>query len=55
MEMHTRQPVRGKIRGAVNRNDMRMMMLRAMLKSPIMPFLFNPRAWFREATHPGDC
>jgi hypothetical protein len=53
MEMQTSQPVRWKIRGALNRKDMRMT-LKAMLKSSLMLFLLNPHAWFREAKHPGD-
>jgi len=53
MEMQTTQPVRWKIRGALSRKDMKMV-LKATLKVSIMCFLLNVRAWFREAGHPGD-
>lgn len=53
MEMQTSKPVRWKIRGAVSRKDIRLM-LKVMIKSSVLPFLFNPRAWFRDPAHPGD-
>ncbi|MBP1684383.1 MAG: hypothetical protein H6Q33_526 [Deltaproteobacteria bacterium] len=53
MEMQTSQPVRWKIRGALSRKDMKMV-LKAMLKLSILSFLVNVRAWFREPLHPGD-
>jgi hypothetical protein len=53
MEMQTSQPVRWKIRGALSRKDMKMV-LKAMLKLSVFAFLMNVRAWFREPMHPGD-
>ena len=53
MEMQTSQPVRWKIRGALSRKDMKMV-LKAMLKLSVLSFLINVRAWFREPLHPGD-
>ncbi len=53
MEMQTSKPVRWKIRGAVSRKDIRLM-LKAMIKSSMLPFICNPRAWFRDPNHPGD-
>jgi len=53
MEMQTSQPVRWKIRGALSRKDMKMV-LKAMLKLSVVAFLMNVRAWFREPIHPGD-
>ncbi len=53
MEMQTSQPVRWKIRGALSRKDMKML-LKAMLKLSVLSFLVNVRAWFREPAHPGD-
>ena len=53
MEMQTSQPVRWKIRGALSRKDMKMV-LKAMLKLSVLAFLMNVRAWFREPAHPGD-
>jgi len=53
MEMNTTQPVRWKIRGCLSHKDLRMIM-KAMFKPTVLPFLLNPRAWFRSPTHPGD-
>ncbi|MFN8626212.1 MAG: hypothetical protein U0587_09575 [Candidatus Binatia bacterium] len=53
MEMQTSKPVRWKIRGAMSRKDMKML-LKAMLKLSILSFLVNVRGWFREPGHPGD-
>ncbi len=53
MEMQTTQPVRWKIRGAVSRQDI-LIILKAMLTMSVMSFVFRIRSWFRPATHPGD-
>jgi len=53
MEMRTTEPVRWKIRGGLSHKDLRMI-LKAMLKFSILPFVLNPRAWFRQPEHPGD-
>ncbi|MFQ5665429.1 MAG: hypothetical protein ACE5I7_03270 [Candidatus Binatia bacterium] len=53
MEMQTTQPVRWKIRGGLSHRDL-LMILRHMLKISILPFLLNPRAWFRQPAHPGN-
>jgi len=53
MEMNTTQPVRWKIRGCLSHKDLRMI-LKGMLKFSVIPFLLNPRAWFKVPTHPGE-
>ena len=53
MELQTTKPVRWKIRGGLSHKDLRML-LRAMMKSAVVSFLLDVRAWFREPTHPGD-
>jgi hypothetical protein len=53
MEMQTTEPVRWKIRGGLSHKDLRMIM-KSMFKTSILPFLLSPRAWFRDATHPGE-
>lgn len=53
MELQTTQPVRWKIRGGLSHKDLRML-LRAMMKSSVLAFLLNVRAWFKEPAHPGD-
>jgi hypothetical protein len=53
MEMNTTQPVRWKIRGCLSHKDLRMIM-KAMFKLSVLPFLLSPRAWFKTPTHPGD-
>jgi len=53
MELHTTQPVRWKIRGGMSHKDLRML-IRAMMKTSVLSFLLNVRAWFKEPAHPGD-
>jgi hypothetical protein len=53
MEIQTSQPVRWKIRGALSRKDMKMV-LKAMLKLSILSFLLSLKAWFKGPAHPGD-
>ena len=53
MELQTTAPVRWKIRGAISRKDIRML-LRAMAKLSVISFLLNVRGWFKQPTHPGD-
>ena len=53
MEMQTTQPVRWKIRGGLSHRDL-LMILKAMLKPSVFPFLLNLRGWFKKPEHPGD-
>jgi hypothetical protein len=53
MEMHTTEPVRWKVRGAMSRKDLKRV-LRAMLKLSIITYLANLRGWFGMPEHPGD-
>ena len=53
MEMHTTAPVRWKVRGAINRRDLRNI-LAAMLKLSVLTYLANLRGWFDQPKHPGE-
>jgi hypothetical protein len=53
MEVHTSEPVRWKIRGAVSFKDLRAI-IKAVLKVSVIFFFFKVAAWFREPEHPGD-
>jgi len=53
MEMHTTEPVRWKVRGAMSRKDLKNV-LRAMLKMSVIAYLANLRGWFGKPEHPGD-
>ena len=46
MDLRTTEPVRWKIRVGISHKDLRML-LKAMLSSSVLRFLFNIRAWFR--------
>ena len=52
MEVQTSEPVRWKIRGGVNHQDIRRL-LKVLLKASVLGFLLDPREWFRPPTHPG--
>lgn len=53
MEMQTTEPVRWKIRGGVNRKDLRVL-IKAVFKLSVLAFFFNLQGWFKQAAHPGD-
>ncbi len=53
MEMHTTEPVRWKVRGAMSRKDLKNV-LKAMLKLSVLSYLANLRGWFGQPEHPGD-
>ena len=53
MEMHTTEPVRWKVRGALSKADLRAV-LKAMLKGAVIGWLLNLKAWVVKADHPGD-
>ena len=53
MEVQTLEPVRWKIRGGLNRKDLRMV-LKQLLKASILPYLLSPSGWFKQAAHPGE-
>lgn len=53
MEVQTLEPVRWKVRGGLNRQDLRMI-LKSVFKASVLGFLLNPSGWFKAAAHPGD-
>lgn len=53
LHINTLEPVRWKIRGAINYKDL-MTILRSVLKVSIIAFLLSPLRVFRSANHPGD-
>jgi len=53
MEMHTTEPVRWKIRGGLDRKDLKVI-LKGMLKASVIAYMANLRGWFRAPEHPGD-
>ncbi len=53
MEMETTEPVRWRIRGGVSHRDIRRI-LRLVLTRSVLPFLLDPRRWFKKPVHPGD-
>jgi len=53
LHINTLEPVRWKIRGAINYKDSRTL-LKAALKVSVIAFLLSPLRLFRSANHPGD-
>ena len=53
MEVHTTEPVRWKIRGGVNWQDLRML-IKAVLNLSVLGYLLAPSNWFKQAEHPGE-
>jgi hypothetical protein len=53
MEMHTTEPVRWKVRGALSRKDLKAV-LKAMLKGAVIAWLANLKGWVSNPEHPGD-
>jgi hypothetical protein len=53
MEIHTTEPVRWKIRGAVSFKDLRAL-IKAAVRISVLLFLLKVAAWFREPEHPGE-
>jgi hypothetical protein len=53
MEIHTTEPVRWNIRGAVSFKDLRTL-IKAAVRISVLSYLFKVAAWFREPSSPGD-
>ena len=53
MEIHTSEPVKWKIRGAVSFKDLRTL-IKAILRISVILFLLKAAAWFREPQPPGE-
>jgi len=53
LHINTLEPVRWKIRGAINYTDL-MTLLKAAMKVSIITFLLSPFRAFRQVNHPGD-
>ncbi len=53
MELQTTEPVRWKIRGALNRQDF-ITVIKAILKWSVLSFFLNPVLWFKKSRHPGE-
>jgi hypothetical protein len=53
MEIHTTEPVRWKIRGAVSFKDLRAL-LKVAFRLSVLLFFMKAAAWFREPQSPGD-
>jgi len=53
MEIHTSEPVKWKIRGAVSFKDLRTL-IKASLRLSVILYFSKAAAWFREPRSPGD-
>ena len=53
MEIHTSEPVKWKIRGAVSFKDLRTM-IKAIFRLSILFFFLKAAAWFRQPQSPGE-
>lgn len=53
LHIDTLEPVRWRIRAAINLKDARAL-LKAVLKLSIFAFLVVPTHWLKKAEHPGD-
>jgi hypothetical protein len=53
MEIHTSEPVKWKIRGAVSFKDLRTL-IKASLRLSVILYFLKAAAWFREPRSPGD-
>ena len=53
MEIHTSEPVKWKIRGAVSFKDLRAL-IKASLRLSVILYFLKAAAWFREPRSPGD-
>jgi len=53
MEIHTSEPVKWKIRGAVSFKDLRTL-IKASLRLSVILYFLKTAAWFREPRSPGD-
>ncbi len=53
MEIHTSEPVKWKIRGAVSFKDLRIM-IKAIFRLSVLLFFLKAAAWFREPQSPGE-
>jgi hypothetical protein len=53
MEIHTTEPVRWKIRGAVSFKDLRIL-IKALFRVSVLFYFLKIAAWFREPEPPGE-
>jgi len=53
MEIHTTEPVKWKIRGAVSFKDLRTL-IKASFRLSVLLFFMKAAAWFREPQPPGE-
>ena len=53
MEVHTISPVKWKIRSGLSRKDL-LMLIKALMSWPVISYLLDIKAWFKEPVHPGD-
>ena len=53
MQMHTTEPVRWKVRGALSKDDLKAV-LKACLKGAVIAWLANLKGWVGKPEHPGD-
>ena len=53
LHIDTLEPVRWRIRAAINLKDARTL-LKAVLKVSVLTFVLLPTRWFKKADHPGD-
>ena len=53
MQMHTTEPVRWKVRGALSKSDLKAV-LKGCIKAAVIGWLLNLKGWVAKPEHPGD-